>query len=229
MGGTLWVESQVGTGSRFHLTVRLELADPAKSEDLVLVPSCLHGLRVLVVDDTATNRRILDDVLRHWHMEPTLAESASRALELLHAATRSGTPYQLVLTDAHMPDVDGFSLTKSLREDPTLAATKVIMLTSGDRSEDTLHCDSLGIAAYLLKPAKQSELLEAIEVTLGVLVAKRDLPDAGGRHASHSVPPDPAGRGQRGKPETGRGSPSTPRSRSNHRCQRSRSGGRHRP
>lgn len=180
MGGTLWVESQVGTGSRFHLTVRLELADPAKSEDLVLVPSCLHGLRVLVVDDTATNRRILDDVLRHWHMEPTLAESASRALELLHAATRSGTPYQLVLTDAHMPDVDGFSLTKSLREDPTLAATKVIMLTSGDRSEDTLHCDSLGIAAYLLKPAKQSELLEAIEVTLGVLVAKRDLPDAGG-------------------------------------------------
>jgi len=177
MGGMLWVESQVGTGSRFHLTVRLELADPAESEDLVLVPSCLHGLRVLVVDDTATNRRILDEVLRHWHMEPALAESAPRALELLHAANRSGMPYQLVLADAHMPDVDGFTLTKALREDPALAATKVIMLTSGDRPEDALHCGSLGIAAYLLKPAKQSELLEAIEVTLGVSVAKRELSD----------------------------------------------------
>jgi PAS domain S-box-containing protein len=175
MGGTLWVESQVGTGSRFHFTVKLELADPAEPDDLVLVPSCLHGLRVLVVDDTATNRRILGEILRHWYMEPTLAESASQAMELLHVAHRAGTPYQLILTDAHMPDIDGFMLTQSLRQDPTLAATKVIMLTSGDRPEDTSHCGSLGIAAYLLKPAKQSELLEAIEGTLGVLVPKRDL------------------------------------------------------
>jgi PAS domain S-box-containing protein len=175
MGGSIAVDSQVGQGSRFQFTVRLELADPAESDDLVLVPSCLHGLRVLVVDDTATNRRILDEVLRHWHMEPELAAGAVQAMALLQAAHRAGSPYPLVLTDAHMPDVDGFTLTESLRKDPGLAATKVIMLTSGDRPEDMSHCADLGIAAYLLKPAKQSELLEAIEQTMGVLITKRDL------------------------------------------------------
>ncbi len=175
MGGSIRVESQVGQGSRFEFTVRLELADTAEPDDLVIVPGCLHGLRVLVVDDTPTNRRILDEVLRHWHMQPALAASAVQAMDLLQAANRAGTPYPLVLTDAHMPDIDGFTLTKSLRSDPDLAATKVIMLTSGDRPEDTAHCAGLGIAAYLLKPAKQSELLEAIERTMGVLTAKRDL------------------------------------------------------
>jgi CheY-like chemotaxis protein len=175
MGGTTWVESEVGRGSRFHFTARLELADPAEPEDLVIVPTCLFGLRVLVVDDTATNRRILEEVLRHWHMEPTLVESATAALAGLRAAYQAGRPYPLVLTDAHMPDVDGFMLTESIRQDPALAATKVIMLTSGDRTEDASHCEQLRIACYLLKPVKQSELLEAIERALGVLVPKREL------------------------------------------------------
>ena len=175
MGGSMAVDSQVGKGSRFQFTVRVQLDETAGPEDMVLVPSCLHGLRVLVVDDTATNRRILDEVLRYWHMKPTSAASASQALDLLHTAHRAATPFQLVLTDAHMPDVDGFMLIASLRQDPTLAATKVIMLTSGDRPEDGDYCNRLGIAAYLLKPAKQSELLEAIEATMGVLMAKQDL------------------------------------------------------
>jgi len=175
MGGSAWVESEVGKGSRFHFTVRLELADPADTEDMVIVPTCLHSLRVLVVDDTATNRRILDEILRHWHMEPTLARSASSALDLLRTAIQAGTPYRLVLTDAHMPDVDGFMMTESIRQDPALAATKVIMLTSGDRPEDATHCERLGIANYLLKPVKQSELLEAIERALGVMVPKAEL------------------------------------------------------
>jgi two-component system, sensor histidine kinase and response regulator len=175
MGGTLWVESEVGAGSRFHLTVRLELAESAEPDELVLVPRCLHGLRVLVVDDTATNRRILDEVLRHWSMQPALAESASQALDLLRAADQAGAPYGLMLTDAHMPDIDGFTLTRSLRQDPTLAETKVIMLTSGDRPEDVAHCSDLKIAAYLLKPTKPSELLEAIEGAMGALVPTREL------------------------------------------------------
>ncbi len=175
MGGSTWVESEIGKGSRFHFTVRLELADPADTEDMVIVPTCLHGLRVLVVDDTATNRQILDEMLRHWHMEPTLARSASAALDLLCASCHAGAPYRLVLTDAHMPDVDGFSMIEIMRQDPVLAATNVIMLTSGDRPEDATDCQRLGIAQYLLKPVKQSELLEAIERTLGVLVPKAEL------------------------------------------------------
>jgi len=175
MGGNAWVESEVGKGSCFHFTVRLELADAADTEDMVIVPTCLHGLRVLVVDDTATNRQILDEMLRHWHMEPTLARSASSALDLLRTSLQAGAPYRLVLTDAHMPDVDGFMMTESMRQDPTLAATKVIMLTSGDHPEDATHCERLGIANYLLKPVKQSELLDAIERALGVLVPKAEL------------------------------------------------------
>jgi CheY-like chemotaxis protein len=175
MGGRRWVESEVGKGSRFHFTVRLELADPADTEDMVVLPTCLHGLRVLVVDDTATNRQILDEMLRHWHMEPSLAPSASSALDLLRAAILAGNPYPLVLTDAHMPDADGFMLTEFMRQDPTLSPTKVIMLTSGDRPVDAAHCERLGIAHYLLKPIKQSELLEAIERVLGVMVPKAEL------------------------------------------------------
>jgi len=175
MGGRAWVESEVGKGSCFHVTTRLELAEAGDTEDMVLVPACLHGLRVLVVDDTATNRRILDEILRCWQMEPTLARNASNALDLLRTSLQAGAPYRLVLTDAHMPDVDGFMLTESMRQDPALAATKVIMLTSGDRPEDAAHCERLGIANYLLKPVKQSELLESIERTLGVLVPKAEL------------------------------------------------------
>jgi CheY-like chemotaxis protein len=184
MGGSAWVESEVGKGSCFHFTVRLELADPADTEDMVIVPACLHGLRVLVVDDTATNRQILDEMLRHWHMEPTLARSAASALDLLRTSLQAGAPYRLVLTDAHMPDVDGFMMTESMRQDPTLAATKVIMLTSGDRPEDAVHCERLGIANYLLKPVKQSELLEAIERTLGVMMPKAEL-----HRAADETPP----------------------------------------
>ncbi len=175
MGGTIRVESEVGKGSRFHFNVRLELADSDEADDMVIVPACLYGLRVLVVDDTLTNRRILDEVLRHWHMQPTLAASAAEALAELRAAQQAGTAYRLVLTDAHMPDVDGLMMTESIRQDPAIAATAVIMLTSGDRTEDAMHCERLNIARYLLKPVKQSELLEAIERTLGVMVTRQEL------------------------------------------------------
>ncbi len=175
MHGELWVESEVGKGSRFHFTVRLELADPAEAEDLVIVPACLYGLRVLVVDDTATNRRILDEILRYWHMQPAQTASAAAALAEMHAAHERGQAYQLVLTDAHMPDVDGLMLTESIRQDPVLGATTVIMLTSGDRPEDVVQCERLNIASYLLKPVKQSELLESIERALGVMVPRHEL------------------------------------------------------
>jgi CheY-like chemotaxis protein len=101
--------------------------------------------------------------------------NASAALAELHAAQQSGAPYRLVLTDAHMPDVDGLMLTESIRQDPALAATTVIMLTSGDRAEDAAQCERLKIACYLLKPVKQSELLEAIERALGVMVPRNEL------------------------------------------------------
>ena len=175
MDGRIWVESEVGRGSRFHFVVRLELADREPAVPPPPEPACLHGVRVLAVDDNATNRRILDEVLRSWHMRPTTAHNAAEAISLLLEAQQQGEPYRLVLTDAHMPRMDGFMLAEHIQQNVTTGSTVVMMLTSGDRPDDMQRCEKLGIAAYLLKPIKQSELLEAIELAMGVTTAKKEL------------------------------------------------------
>jgi two-component system, sensor histidine kinase and response regulator len=131
---------------------------------------------VLVVDDNATNRRILDEVLRAWGMRPTLTGGAKAAWVRMQQALREGEPFRLVLTDAHMPDIDGFSLVEQIKADAQLSRTVVVMLTSGDHPEDGQRCQKLGIAAYLLKPVKQSELLESIERALGLTFPRRTCP-----------------------------------------------------
>jgi CheY-like chemotaxis protein len=174
MGGRIWVESEVGRGSRFHWAVRLDLADHEPLEPPPPEPASLHGIRVLVVDDNATNRRILQEVLRSWQMVPTTAPNAAEAMRLLLGAQQEGEPYPLVLSDAHMPRVDGFMLAEQIKKDSAMGSTVVMMLTSGDRPDDTQRCEELGISAYLLKPIKQSELLEAIESALGITVPKAE-------------------------------------------------------
>ena len=176
MGGRIWVESDVGQGSRFHFTVRLSVAGEAAVPGYRFEAPQLHGLPVLVVDDNATNRRILDEVLRAWGMQPTTTGGAKAAWERMQQALREGEPFRLVLTDAHMPDLDGFSLVEQIKADAQLSRTVVVMLTSGDHPEDGQRCQELGIAAYLLKPVKQSELLESIERALGLTVPAKDVP-----------------------------------------------------
>ena len=168
MDGGLWVESAVGSGSRFHFTAALSLAPDEPAAPVPSEPVCLHGMPVLVVDDNATNRHILDEILRSWQMQPVVVSEAWEAIRALQQAVREGQPYRLMLTDAHMPGVDGFTLVEHIRGDPDTSSTVVIMLTSGDRPDDAVCCERLNIAAYLLKPVKQSELLEAIESALGV-------------------------------------------------------------
>jgi CheY-like chemotaxis protein len=106
-------------------------------------------------------------------MMPTLAASGDEALGLLRRAHVAEAPYQLVLTDAHMPEIDGFMLAEQIKRDPATGSIVIMMLTSGDCPEDISKCKNLGIAAYMLKPVKQSELLEAIELALGI-AAPRD-------------------------------------------------------
>jgi len=167
MNGRMWLESAVDRGSTFHFTARLEVA---RGKAAHVVPRIVRGTRVLVVDDNATNRLILEEILGNWGMEPTVVTGAREALESLRQAFRSGRSYELVLTDANMPEVDGFSLAEQIKQDAELDSTIVIMLTSGDRSADVRRCEEIGIAAHLLKPVKQSELFDAIAVALGITV-----------------------------------------------------------
>ncbi len=167
MGGSIWVQSEAGEGAQFHFILplkrsqsRIAMANPAPGE-------LLHGVKVLVVDDNVTNQRILLAMLQHWHMQPFAVDGGVEALQVLHAAGDSGAPFQLILTDMHKPTMDGFDLVAHIRKQPDLSPATIMMLTSAGHSGDAERCRQLGVAAYLLKPIRQSELHEAISRVLG--------------------------------------------------------------
>ncbi|MBI3099923.1 MAG: response regulator [Planctomycetes bacterium] len=166
MGGRIWFESQVGQGSTFHFTVKFEVRRGGTVRVKAGTLAALGETPVLVVDDNATNRRILEEILKGWKMLPTTVRSASLALEALEAAEKAGKPYRLLITDLHMPGMDGFGLTERVRSTPPIAATPVVMLTSASHPEDGARCRALGVSAFLFKPARSSSLLEAIETAI---------------------------------------------------------------
>ncbi len=169
MGGKLWVESQAGVGSTFHFTARLKAVE-SKAE----IRACegepagvpLGGLRVLVVDDNETARDILCEMLRNWRMAPDQAKDATTAMAHLQGARVEGRPYRVAVVDCGMPGSDGFELAERVREAPELLPLSFIMLTSAGHRGDAARCRKLGIAAYLPKPIKQSDMLDAITTTL---------------------------------------------------------------
>jgi signal transduction histidine kinase/DNA-binding response OmpR family regulator len=162
MGGQLSVESEPGVGSNFHFTANFVLVQQPAEGATLRDAVDLRDLQVLVVDDNATNRRILEEMLHGWHMVPTLVESGHEALATLRAAQRAGKPYNLLLTDVQMPVMDGFTLTEAIKKDTAIAAVTVVMLTSAGRPGDAARCRELGVAAYISKPIRRSELRSAI-------------------------------------------------------------------
>jgi len=183
MGGRIWVDSEVGRGSSFHFTANFGLvkepavkAKPSKSVDL-------EGLPVLVVDDNATNRLILERTLQNWHMLPTLAEGGRSALAALERARQAGTDFRMILTDAQMPDMDGFTLVERIKQNPAFAGAIIMMLTSAGQRGDASRCRELGIMAYLTKPIKQSDLLEAVTTVLGSSSPETGRPPLVTRHS----------------------------------------------
>jgi signal transduction histidine kinase/CheY-like chemotaxis protein len=162
MGGAIRVDSAPGCGSTFAFTARFGRQPRPPEPFADRTPLLLHGLPVLVVDDNATNRRILEEWLRSWQMKPEAAGDVVAAMDALGHAAACGRPYALVLLDARMPDADGLALAAKIRERAELSATPIILLTSGDRPGDWARLRELRVDAYLLKPVQQDELLGTI-------------------------------------------------------------------
>jgi len=167
MEGRIWVESEVGVGSKFHFTARLRNGGLVEmEEDNRTSPVLLRGVKVLIVDDNRTNRRILEGLVRRWGMIPTSASDGEKALAELSSARAKEDAFELILTDMHMPRMDGFGLVEQIHEAPDLSTSTIMMLTSGGQRGDAARCEELGISAYLLKPVRQLELRQAIERVL---------------------------------------------------------------
>jgi len=170
MGGRIWVESRESQGSTFHFTARFGLQENSSTTPAVVSKSVnIRDMPVLVVDDNATNQQVLTEMLKNWQMKPTSAVSGKTALTIMKQAHQQGSPFKLILLDALMPDMDGFMLIQQIKDNPNLAQTTIIMLSSASRSGDPRRCRELGISAYLTKPVNQSELLDTIMTALGSL------------------------------------------------------------
>jgi PAS domain S-box-containing protein len=167
MGGKIWMENGVDKGSQFHFTTRMRSHGDVVAIGTIAPPEILRSVKVLVVDDNRTNRRILEGMLHRWEMNSTSVEGGDEALIEMANARSVGKPYELILTDMHMPKMDGFELIERIRHRPELSAPTIMMLTSAGHRGDAERCRELGIAAYLLKPIRQSELREAIARVLG--------------------------------------------------------------
>ncbi|MHB8972801.1 MAG: response regulator [Pirellulaceae bacterium] len=171
MGGEIWVESAAGRGSTFHFTAIYDISPTGPPRRRDTSRAAVEGTRVLIVDDNATNRLILEEILSNWRLQPSTAAYVQEAMTMLRAAREAGQPYDLVVTDANMPDEDGFALADMVKQDADLGSTVIMMLTSGGRSGDVSRCEELGVVSYLLKPVKQSELFDAVTMALGITAA----------------------------------------------------------
>ena len=162
MGGQITVDSEPGRGSTFAFTARFGRQPHPPEPAAAQPPVLLHNLPVLVVDDNATNRHILEEWLRGWQMKPVAVGDGLAAMDALWHGAACGRPYALVLLDARMPDTDGLALAATSAQRAELSATRIILLTSGDRPGDLARFREQRINAHLLKPVQQDELLETI-------------------------------------------------------------------
>jgi PAS domain S-box-containing protein len=183
MKGRIWVQSELGKGSVFHFMVWLSLSSEPASRRIPLDVASIKGVNVLIVDDNATNRRILEESLRAYGMKPTSVDGGKAALEEMKKCEIAGTPFAIVLVDYMMPGMDGFELAEKIKADPSISNSTMIMLTSAGQRGDAARCLELGISAYLLKPINQKQLLETIYGSLQKNAVTKTTPSLLTRHS----------------------------------------------
>jgi CheY-like chemotaxis protein len=173
MRGRIWVHSEVGSGSSFHFIAHFGL-QPHPGQRIERAEfEKLAGLPVLVVDDNHTNREILQKMLAGWGMKATLAKGGREALAAIVESRCQGLEFSVILLDAHMPEMDGFTLARKLQEKSVPGQAAVMMLTSGGLRGDAARCKEFGVQAYLTKPIRGGELLKAIQTVLGGVEGSR--------------------------------------------------------
>jgi two-component system sensor histidine kinase/response regulator len=180
MGGDIGVESTPGKGTTFWFTARFE-KQKAQAEPVKIHPHDLFNLRVLVVDDNATNRQILRHQIFSWDMQRGSASSGSEALEALRNAAAAGTPFEIALLDMQMPEMDGLALARAIKADPAISRTRLVMLSSLSQVMSQSELKANGIESYLVKPVKQSRLFECLVDAIGHAKAREESdpgPDA---------------------------------------------------
>ncbi len=172
LGGKIWLNSDFGQGSQFHFTVPVKVVE-LNSESPIPVPAeSLRGKKVLIVDDNRTNQRIVEAMLHSWQVCTKCVDTGQQALAELVCAHDLGEPYHLLLTDMHMPEMDGFALVKEIQRRGDLSLLAIMMLTSAGHGEDVERCHALGITAYLFKPVRKTELLSTILTAIGKNTAR---------------------------------------------------------
>jgi len=195
MGGTIGVQSESGKGSTFWFKVKLEKQMGPEEPPPSIFFRDLFDLRVLVVDDNATNRQILRHQLFAWKMQKGSAANGSEALEQLRKAATEGKPYDLAILDMQMPEMDGMTLARAIKADPQIAATRLIILTSMGYLHTADELRASGVEAYLVKPVKQSRLFDCVVDVLGRAAAEGAVPLAAAAAAASApaaVEPAPA-------------------------------------
>jgi signal transduction histidine kinase/DNA-binding response OmpR family regulator len=167
MGGTIGLKSSPGEGTTVIFSAHFDVSPHLGAAPPIPSDADLEGLSTLIIDDNATNRRILSELTRQWKMKPYVCDSGESGLAELSRAAREGTPYRLVLLDEQMPGIDGLEVLDSIRRNPALQSALIMMLTSRDQVKSTERCRQMGVETYLIKPISSSDLLGSIRLAMG--------------------------------------------------------------